>query len=139
MTAMSTPFIARRARVLTSLWLVTGVLTALPALLLMAFAEDAPARGAAFLLLGSAATAIGTGLVVGRGTRKALRISLAASALVVLAAGSALAVLASTGTLAARDGLILGGLAIVGAALSATVAMLRLRSGAGSSAATGRR
>jgi hypothetical protein len=139
MTAMSTPFIARRARVLTSLWLVTGVLTALPALLLMAFAEDAPARGAALLLLGSAAMAIATGLVVGRGTRKALRRSLAASALVVLAAGSALAVLAATGTLAARDGLILGGLAIVGAALSATVAMLRLRSGAGSSAATGRR
>ena len=112
---------------LTGLWIVTAVLTGLPALLLLSFAEDAAARGAAVLLLVSAGVAVATAMVVGRGTRRALRISLAASAVVTVAAGSALAVLASTGTASPQGGLLFGGLAVGGAAGTALVAFLRWR------------
>jgi len=59
-------------------------------------------------------------------TRRALRISIAASALVMVAAGSALAVLASTGNVGPKGGLLFGGFAVGGATVTATVAVLRL-------------
>lgn len=124
---MTSPFVARGFRSLTGLWLVTSVLTGLPALLLVSFAEEVAARGAALLLLGSAGVALATAMVVGRGTRRALRISLSASALVTVAAGSALAVLASTGNVGPKGGLLFGGFAVGGAAVTATVAVSRLR------------
>ena len=111
---------SRRRRVAT-------VFTGLPALLLLSFAEQAAARGAALLLLVSAGVALAAAMVVGRGTGRALRISLAASALVMVAAGSALAVLASTGTVSPKGGLLFGGLAVGGAAVTALVALLRWR------------
>lgn len=126
MKAMTTPFVAPRARALTGLWLVTAVLTGLPALLLRSLAEDATARRAAFLLLLSAGVALATASFVGRGTRRTLQVSLAASALVMVAAGSALAVLASIGSVGPTGDLLFGGVAIVGAAVTAIVAGSRL-------------
>ncbi len=109
MKAMTTQFVARRARALTGLWLVTAVLTGLPALLLRSFAEDATARRAALLLLLSAGVALATAFFVGRGTRRTLPVSLAASALVMVAAGSALAVLASNGSVGPAATAIIAG------------------------------
>ena len=130
MKAMTPPFVAPRARALTGLWLVTAVLTGLPALFLRSFAEDATARLAALLLLLSAGVALATGFFVGRGTRRTLQVSLAASALVMVAAGSALAALASKLNLDPRETLMFGGVAIVGAVVTAIVAGSRLHRGA---------
>lgn len=126
MQSMTPPSVPRRIRALAGLWLVTALVIALPALLLRSFAEDASARVASLVLLLSAGLALATALVVGTGTRRVLWVSLGASALVAVAGGSALAVLASSGSMSPAGALLLGGLALVGAALTAIVAGWRL-------------
>ena len=124
---MDAPFIARPARALAALWVLTAVLSGRPALLLRSFAEDQSARSAATVLLLTAAVALVAGCVVSPGTHRLLLVSLAASMLVLVAGGSAFAVLASAGHVGTAGGLMLGGFAVAGGAVTALVAGLRLR------------
>lgn len=124
---MTTRSIAPRARLLVGLWLLTAVLTGLPALLLRSFAEDATARTSALLLLATAGVALAAASFVRRGTRRALQGSLAASVLVMAAAGSALAVLAANAHVGPTGALLFGGVAIGGSAVTASIAGTRLR------------
>lgn len=122
---MTPPGDARRAGALPGLWLATAVLTGLPALLLASFAEDASARCGALLLPLTAGVALASAIVIWTGVRRSAQVSLAASALVVVAAGSTLAVL-SQGHVGLAGGLLFGGFGVIGAALAAVVAGWRL-------------
>jgi hypothetical protein len=113
--------------VLTGLWLLTAILTGLPALLLVSFADELTALTAALLLV--LAVVVSLGAAWGRWTdaHRRLQASLAASVLVLLAAGSALALLSASGRVGPAGSLLFGGLAIAGAGLTGIVAGVGLR------------
>lgn len=113
--------------VLTGLWLLTAILTVLPALLLLSFAEDLQAVSAAVLLLLAAVVAFGAAWIRWTAAHGRLQASLVSSVLVMVAAGSALAVLGASGSVGPTGGLLFGGVAIAGGALTGIVAAVELR------------
>ncbi len=122
------PSIAQHgARALVVLWFMTAVLTGLPGLLLLSFAEDIAARVAAFLLIGTAIVEVVTAGVVRSGSLRVLRVSLAASGLVLMLGVSAQIILSVTGHLSPGGLLLCGGFSVLGAVVTASVVVPRLR------------
>jgi hypothetical protein len=124
---MTKTSLASGGGVLTGLWLLTAILTGLPALLLLSFAEDLAALSAALLLLLVVVVALGAAWACRADAHRRLQASLVASVLVMVAAGSALALLRASGRVGPTGGLLFGGLAIAGGALTGVVAAVELR------------
>jgi hypothetical protein len=112
---------------LTALWLLTAILTGLPALLLLSFADELAALSAALLLLLAVGVALGAAWARWTDAHRRLQASLAASVLVMVAAGSALALLSASGRVGPTGSLLFGGLAFAGGALTGIVAAVKLR------------
>ena len=124
---MTKTSLASPGGVLTGLWLLTDILTGLPALLLLSFADELAALSAALLLLLAVVVALWAASARWADVHRRLQASLAASVLVMVAAGSALALLRASGRVSPTGSLLFGGLAVAGGALTGIVAAVMLR------------
>ncbi len=122
MTTTEAPL--RPLRLLGALWLFTSACLALPGWLLLALSEGDGGRRAGGGIAAAAALAFVTGLCIFAARRGALRLSYAASMVVAIAGLAAVAGVKADGPLFGRDAMLVGGLPLFLAALTAGVAAL---------------